>query len=427
MNQEFTDIPLPQNTKLYSNDPSYGGISVNIINSDCTVVENDLPVDDGYDGYDGYADFKNFHFYFSVFNQNVDEINVKLDDKAVSSIYGNNYSYYDLNGFDYDFIHRFINLESPTVCFLPLIKSKDNSVNINISSGYISTTDLSFEDVEVNDYILLTSQSTKTENKTYRVVSKTGNTIGILADSDINGILNQDQDLIFVRALIQNSNGSYYYGVNNTTPYEWVSQTKGLRLETADYGLTVNSELNEYKIAISVLNLSGITPKTGDTIAININGGGKTTGIYRIYRMLNGYAYFYSIYPNYLFMHQFVKIKYDFNSFSESIWIVDPDYVGSTTYIYSTRAFKFKIYNANSILNTPSNWAKQVGGKNDNIIGFTLYTDYKNNNYIKYSDKFYFTSRLPNWIYDGAKVKGLKIKAEYSTNILDVEQEEVEE
>lgn len=418
MNKNFTDIPLPQNTKLYCDAPAYGGISVNQINSACTVTATPN---------DGYADFKNYPFYFKIFNQNVEEIQVNINDKMVSSLYDTTNSYYNLNGFDNDFVFRFVNFESPTVCFLPLVKSKDDNKNIDISSGYISTTDLTFGDVEINDYILLTAQSTSSQNKIYRVTSKTGNIIGVSADADINGVLDQDQDVIFTRVLVENSDGSYYFGVNNSTPYGWVSQTKSVRLPTADYGITLNSELSDNKIASSVFSLSGVTPIVGETVAININGGGKTSGVYKIYRIVNGYVYFYTIYPSYLFIHQFLKVKYDFNTFDKSIWMVDPDYVGSTTYIYGTRSFAFKLYDSNSILGTVSSWAKQVGGENDTIIGFTVYTDNKYNNYIKFSDKFYFGAKVPQWAYTGAKVLGLRIDASYSTNMLDINQEEVTE
>ncbi len=418
MNQNFTDIPLPQNTKLYCDNPSYGGISVIQINSSCTATATPT---------DGYADFKSYPFCLKIFNQNVDEIQVKINDKIVSSLYDSTNSYYSLNGFDNDFVFRFVNYESPTVCFLPLVKSKDNNKNIDISSGYISTIDLTFENVDIDDYVLLTNQNTTSQNKLYRITSKTGNIIGISADADINGVLDQDQDVIFTRVLVENSSGSYYFGVNNSTPYEWVSQTKSVRLPTADYGITINSELTDNKIAFSVFSLSGVTPIVGETVAINVNGGGKTTGVYKIYRIVNGYVYFYSIYPSYLFIHQFLKVKYDFNTFGNSVWIVDSDYVGSTTYIYSTKSFAFRLYDSSSILGTVSNWAKQVGGKNDTIVGFTIYTDNRYNNYIKFSDKFYFGAKVPQWAYNGAKILGLSIDASYSTNMLDINQEEVTE
>lgn len=416
MNESYTNIPLPQDTKLYSVENQYSNISVEQISSSCGVTTT---------AGSGYSLFNNLSYYFKLYNQNTEELLVQVNDKSVSSLSGTN-SYYNLNGFDYDFDHRFINLDSPTICFLPLIKSKDNGANIDIISGYISTTSLEYQEVELYDYILLTSQTTTSENKIYRIISKTGNTIQIYNDSTINSVLAQDQNVIFTRVLIQNSNGSYYYGLYNTTQYQWASQTKGVKLQDAHYGLTMSAELTDNKVAFSLFSSVNITPKVNEVLAINISSGGKTSGVYKIYRIVNGFVYFTSIYPKYIFIHQFVKINYDFNTHEKSIWIIDPSYIGATTYNYTTRSFAFKVYSANTLFSSPSSWAIQVGGANDTIVGFTLYTSEINNNYIKYSDKFKFTTKVPTWAYNGATVKGLELYVSYITNTLDVEQEEVE-
>jgi hypothetical protein len=126
-----------------------------------------------------------------------------------------------------------------------------------------------------------------------------------------------------------------------------------------------------------------------------------------------------------VFIHQFTKIKTDFNTLSNSIWYVNPSYLGAGTYVYSSINFAFNVYDSSSILSNPALWGRQVGGENDTILGFSLFTEYANNNYIKNSDIFSIGVKVPSWAADGAKIFGLSLNAIYDTNMLDVNEEAV--
>lgn len=418
MNKDYTDIPLPQDTKLYEvvgDTIAEPKLAVETIGSACTVTSASNT---------GYADLSGKKFLFQVYNQNVSEIYVRVNDKNVSC-FAPGTSYYSLNGYDHGFDHRFINLDSPTVCFLPKIAATDDDKNINIASGYISTTNLITSNVAVNDYILLTNQDTASENKPYRVIGKEGTTLQIASDSTIDSVLSQDENYIFTRAMVETSSGTYYYGLSNSLSYRWISQTKGIQLPSSNYGITLYSELTTNRIAVSYFNDNNIVPKIGETIAINIVGSGKTTGIYQITRLMGGYAYFAPMYPSYIFIHQFTKVETDLNTMAPAIWMVDPQYIHNTAYLYSARQFAFRSYNASSIISDPSLWARQIGGTNDTIIGFSIFTNDKHNNYIKHSDTFAFTTKVPRWADNGGILKGLSLTASYSTNMMDIEQQEV--
>jgi hypothetical protein len=415
MINHFGNIPLPQDTRMYT-----------VI--DGKISEPRYFIDDllGECEYPNYSNFTNTSYLFQFYNQNISEVFVRFLDKSTNSIAGQN-SYFDINGFDYGFEYRFINKSSPTVCFLPSIKSSDNGSNIDISFGSINVNNLSFENVDINDYILLTNQSISSENVLYRITAKTGDIITLYSDSDINNILTQNQNAIFTRAKVRNDNGTYYYGLYNTTNFYWASQEKGLELPKCNYGVTLNSEMTSDRIDLSYFTVFDIIPKVGENVAINVSVGGRTSGVYVITKVASGFVYISPIYPPYIFVHQFVKIDLDLSTSSNSVWFVDPSYLGGTTYIYTSKSFAFKTYDPSGILSNPSNWAKQVGGKNDEIIGFTLYSELENNNFISNSDIFSFTIKTPDWVDDGASVKGISLNTYYETNMVPVREEAVVE
>lgn len=415
MINHFGNIPLPQDTRMYKaidgqiSEPRY---FIDGLIGDCE--------------YPNYSNFTNDSYLFQFYNQNISEVFVRFLDQSTNSIAGQN-SYFDINGFDYGFEYRFINKSAPTVCFLPLIKSTDKGSNIDISTGNINISNLSFENVEINDYILLTNQTISSENVLYRITAKTGAIITIYSDVDINGVLTQNQNTIFTRAKVQNDNGTYYYGLYNTVNFSWASQEKGLELTKCNYGVTLSSEITSDRIDLSYFSVFDIIPQVGEHVAINISIGGRTSGVYVITKVASGFVSISPIYPPYVFIHQFVKIDLDFNTSSNAVWFVDPNYLGGTTYIYTAKEFAFKTYDPSSILSSPLNWAQQVGGKNDEIIGFTLYNDLQNNNFISHSDIFSFTIKTPNWVDDGASVKGISLNAYYETNMIPVKEEVVVE
>ena len=77
-----------------------------------------------------------------------------------------------------------------------------------------------------------------------------------------------------------------------------------------------------------------------------------------------------------------------------------------------------------SSITSPSLWGKQVGGKYDDILGFTLYTEYINNNYVQYTDIFGLSIKPPTWTEN--IVEGLNINLNYLTNMLSVSEQPLE-
>ena len=415
------NIPLPQDTRLYQ--VSNGTIiqprlSTEILNDSCA--------------YGNYSSLQNNQYLFELYSQNVGEIYVKFDDRSVSSIAGTN-SYYDLDGYDNGFDLRFINYSSPTICFLPQIKATDNGSDAGMMGGTgtystVNISSLSYSSFNNNDYILLTNQNTPSQNVLYRVTSVSSGSITVYNDGNINDVLNQNPNYIFTRAMVVNGNGTFYYGLLNsyvTTNYQWVSQTKELNLATADYGITLYSELINNSVSINIFTSNSISPSIGQIIAFNIlplTTGGKTTGIYVITNIANNLVYFSPIYTEYIFAQQFIKVQNDFSTFTPAIWVVNPNMVASKNYFYSAQSFAFTVYNNSSTFSSPALWAQQVGTTNDKIIGFTLYTSYINNNYLQQSDIFSICDKIPSWVANNATVSGLKVNLTYSTNLLGVEE-----
>ena len=423
-----TDIPLPQDTQLYK---VANGV---IIEPRLPVLSLDYNCTAG-----SYSDIQNTQFLFSLYSQNTQEMNLLLNDSNVSSI--RSAPYYSLNGFDYSFDYRFLNFNSPTVCFFPLVKATDLGFNVNLvpyptlGANYYSISNylaVLSNTLSVNDSILLKNQNTNAQCKVYRVVVQNSTTLIVYDDSTINTLLSQNQNYIFTRVKVIDSLGTSYYGLYNTGGYFWVSQTKGLQLPSADYGIYLSNELISNQINLSIFSAQNITPLINQIIAINvvtsgtgasIVAGGKTSGIYMITQIINGIVYFQPIYPPYVFVHQFTKVKYDFKTFTNAIWMVDPSTVTGSNYLYNTAVFRFIIYDPTSIISTPANWAQQVGGSKDTVLGFTLYNVLFNNNYIRHSDVFSITTKVPTWATN--YVTGLSLTTIYDTNILAVSEQAV--
>jgi hypothetical protein len=434
-----TDIPLPQDTQLYesvNNEILTPRLSVtNISGSTLLGSFNNPP-------------FKQYKL--NLYSQSVSEINISINDKSISSMRGG--IYYNLNGFDYGFDYRFLNNQSPTVCFLPEIQAKD--LDANVALNLVASNTYTISDYEsvlsnsllVNNLILLRNQTAASQNKVYRVQEVNGEQITVYDDSDdnwedtgsgsINAALFQNQEYIFIRAKVVDLLGTFYYGMYNLAPnpdwrFWWVSQTQSVHLPKANYGVTLNSELARNELNYSIFSAQNLKPQINEVVAINIatngNGsvGGKTSGLYSITKISNAKVYFQPIYPSVIFIHQFFKVEWDMDSLlSNQVWYVNPATVTNSNYLYSTVNFSFSKLDINSTtLSDPERWAKQGGGANDIVLGFTIYPNDVNNNFIKQSDSFYFEIRPPTW--PDINVEGLSLKVNYETNILPVNQEVV--
>jgi hypothetical protein len=433
-----TDIPLPQDTQLYesaNNEILAPRLSVMNISGSGNSGE--------------FSDIYNKQYKLNLYSQNVSEIRISINDKSVSSTRAP--IYYNLNGFDYGFEYFFLNNQSPTVCFLPEIQAKDLDTNVTLTptlSAYTYTIS-DYESVLsnsllVNNLILLRNQTSASQNKIYRVQEVNGGQITIYDDSDdtwedtgsgsINIALLPISDHIFVRAKVVDSLGIFYYGLYNV-PYgnfSWVSQTQGVQLPKANYGVTLNSELAKNELNYSIFAAQNLQPQINEVVAINVstNGsgslGGKTSGLYLITKIASTKVYFQPVYPSVIFIHQFFKVEWDMDLLvSDQVWYVNPATVTSSNYLYSTVNFSFNKLELNSaILANPESWARQTGGAEDTVLGFTIYTNDVNNNFIKQSDSFSFTTRPPSWTE--FSVEGLSLNINYETNILPVNQEVVD-
>jgi hypothetical protein len=204
-----------------------------------------------------------------------------------------------------------------------------------------------------------------------------------------------------------------------------------VHLPKANYGVTLNSELARNELNYSIFSAQNLKPQINEVVAINIatngNGsvGGKTSGLYAITKISNAKVYFQPIYPSVIFIHQFFKVEWDMDSLlSNQVWYVNPATVTNSNYLYSTVNFSFSKLDINSTISSnPETWAKQGGGANDIVLGFTIYPNDVNNNFIKQSDSFYFEIRPASW--PEWNVEGLSLKVNYETNILPVNQEVV--
>jgi hypothetical protein len=361
---------------------------------------------------------------------------MSFDDKNVSSI--RNSTYYSLNGFDRGFDYRFLNYNSPTVCFFPLVSATDKSTNVTltaIGSNYYqiaSYTSVLSNTLNLNDLILLKNQTTNSENKIYRVTTITGINLTVYDDSSdtasVNSLLTQNQSYIFTRVKVSDQYGDSFYGLYNTSGYFWVSQTANLKLTSADYGITLSSELSENKLNASLF--SSVSLELNQVVAVNVltdgagSLGGKTSGLYLITKIVNGFVYIQPIYPDYVFIHQFFEVGYDLTTLSSNvIWYVNPATVTSSNYLYSSVFFNFLTLNISSVTNTPSLWARQVGAASDTVLGVTIYTRLVNNNYLRNSDIFSMAIKPPTWTEN--VVEGLSLSLSYNTNMLAVQDQAV--
>jgi len=428
-----TDIPLPQNTSLYE-----------ALNNEIIEPRLSLTEISGNGNSGAYSSFYSKQYILNLYNQNVNEINLTINDKNVSSTRGP--IYYGLNGFDYGFDLRFLNNQAPTICFAPVIQAKDLNTNVPLTATaspntYTISNYTSYlsNNLTINNLIILRNQTTNSQNKIYRVLSLNGNLLTVYDDYNdtysgtgkpsINAILNQNQNYIFTRVKVDDSLGVFYFGLYNTGGFYWSSQTAGTQLESADYGISFNSELSSNTILLSVFTAQNLSPQPNEIIAINIttNGsgslGGKTSGLYRITKIYNNLVYFQPIYPSYIFIHQFTKVKFDLDILqSDQVWYVNPETVGANNYLYATVNFNFNRLTIDSLItNAPASWALQTGGANDEVLGFTLFLNKVNNNYILNSDAFLIGIYAPTWCE--GKVEGLNLSINYATNTLGVNEE----
>jgi hypothetical protein len=357
-------------------------------------------------------------FKFVLQNQNNNSMLIRFNDKNLSNgLYGN------INGFDYDLDLRFLNLDSPTIIYLPLIKSKDKNTNISLnltiipnSVNYQGTIEnfsnnLTNQNIQINDLILLTSQMNTLENCIYRVSSIAGDSLSVVQENKINSILNYDQTTIFTRACVVDDNGENYFGLKNDNGYNWIQQTNTLKLKDCDFNLIRNPEIINNKIyrnEVSILYSLSI----GKVIAISILNGGKTSGIYIIKSFDDQFIYLEPAYSEKLFIHQFCYISQDYQTNQPCIWYVNPSYINKKE-IYGWQVFSFSYYSINNILNDPSLWAKQVGGSNDQILGTILYNRLVENKFITSSDNFKIGVKLPSWANNNSVFYGLSIQASY--------------
>jgi hypothetical protein len=421
----YNDIPLPQDVRLYQ-----------VANN--AVIEPKLSLLSISDNGDNntYMNLQNKQFLFTITNQNALELSMSFDDKNVSSI--RNSTYYSLNGFDRGFDYRFLNYNSPTVCFFPLVSATDKSTNVTltaIGSNYYqiaSYTSVLSNTLNLNDLVLLKNQTTNSENKIYRVTTITGINLTVYDDSSdtasVNSLLTQNQSYIFTRVKVSDQYGDSFYGLYNTSGYFWVSQTANLKLTSADYGITLSSELSENKLNASLF--SSVSLELNQVVAVNVltdgagSLGGKTSGLYLITKIANGFVYIQPIYPDYVFIHQFFEVGYDLTTLSSNvIWYVNPATVTSSNYLYSSVFFNFLTLNISSVTNTPSLWARQVGAASDTVLGVTIYTRLVNNNYLRNSDIFSMAIKPPTWTEN--VVEGLSLSLSYNTNMLAVQDQAV--
>ena len=197
-----TDIPLPQDTQLYES------VNNEILTPRLSVINISGSIEVGAFSSPPFKQYK-----LNLYSQSVSEINISINDKSISSMRGG--IYYNLNGFDYGFDYRFLNNQSPTVCFLPEIQAKDLDTNVTLTSVAPNTYTISdYESVLsnsllVNNLILLRNQTSAAQNKVYRVQEINGEQITVYDDSDdswedtgsgsINTALFQNQEYIFIQ------------------------------------------------------------------------------------------------------------------------------------------------------------------------------------------------------------------------------------
>lgn len=397
------EIPLPQSVKLYKVEDVDPPLSVDSIESTSTSG--------------GFNSTSSDVFYYKLSGIQKHNLHFSFYDKDVSCT--RSPSYYSLDGFDNGLECRFINTQAPTITFFPLIVAQDKNTNVPLFTVSTNTytldnyTNYLSNNLTENDLVLLKNQTNNAENVIYRVQEIDGGKItlynDILETVSVNSLMNQNQNKIFVRAKVSDSVGDYYYGLDNTNGFSWISQTKSVHLADADYGLNIDKELACNAIEYSFF--SGTDIKQGDTVVINVltNGsgsiGGKTSGVYSVSSISEGMIYLTPTYPAYVFVHQFVRVNYNINAGQSDIWYINPATMDGTNHLYNSVYFNFLSYNISDIIGTPNSWALQVGGVNDTIIGFSLFTNDTYNKFIQYSDQFSVSVKSPTWAE--GKIRGL--------------------
>lgn len=411
------NIPLPQATKLYES-------------TDNKFVEPMISLDslDFSGNNDEYLTLDPVSLKYLLYNQNVYEMNVSFDCKNISCTRSG--IYYSLDGFEYGFDLRFLNNVKPTICYAPVISAIDKGSNVNlvsVSTGYyrisryssVLTNNLLLE----GQYILLRNQGTLAQNVIYRITEVIGPDLTVYNDSldtnSVNYILGQDQDYIFTRAKVVDSAGVSYFGLYNTSQAYWVPQEYGIQLSAAKYGISINTELASNKIERSMF--PDFTLNLGDVVAINVTTrgdgvlGGKSSGLYTVLSRDSLYYYLDSIYADYVHIHQFFNVENDMDTKEQNvIWYVDPATTQNITFMYASVDFCFKKYSNSAIQSDPSKWAKQVGGRTADIIGFSVFTT--TDSFVQKSDEFSLAIKCPTW--SEKNIQGMKIRAKYATNIL---------
>jgi hypothetical protein len=409
-------IPLPQTTRLFQatgNQIVQPKLSVLSLNGTCSIGS--------------YSNLQNNSYLYQIYNQNISNFYMFFNDKNVVAWPKINNG---LDGFDSGFTYAFLNITSPTIVFLPMIQATDSGQNVPLvvsGSSYLINgwqNYLNNSNLAVNNLILLTNQTTNSQNVIYRVTQINGGILTVSSVSNINSILSQNQNYIFTRALINNGVNQYYYGLNNSTGYYWVSQTQDTQLPNVDYGVTLGSDLTNLTLDINLFKNLSLTPLVNQKIAINISSGGYTSGVYVISNIIGQLIYLQPIYGPYVFIHQFTKVNLDLNSLTNAIWYVNPTQVGNTNWTYGAVQFSFSVMNPNNILGNPSLWGQQVGGIYDTTIGFLLYTNsIASNQYVLHSDTFYITVMVPSSISGASFVEGLSLDCNYSSNIIPIVEE----
>ena len=347
------------------------------------------------------------------FNQNNTETLISINNQSVS-----NNTYANINGFDYGMNIQFLNYDSPTIIYLPYVRSLDKNqyININLQNniGIISNYQsvLTNPYVQINDYILLRNQINPLENQPYRAVGIATSSITVQVDARINNILLSDQNKIFVRAFSFDGFNSYYLGLANSQGYYWINQDICLRLTDCNYGLRLNNEIQNNTINAALFPFTA-GPLAGETIAISINGGGLTSGVYKIVNNIRNNILLEPVFPRILHNHQFVKIKLDLGINTNSVWFVNSKYLNNSAQIYGLCKFEFALYDISGIINSPNLWASQVGGANDTIFGLVIYNDIVNNKYLSKSDHFSVGIQVPSWVTDNSLLEGLSLDINY--------------
>jgi len=402
-------VPIPQNTKLYQvvNGAIVSPrISTNSIACNCSASN--------------YSDLKNNQWIYQVYNQNVSVMHLYYNDKSLSIFRPNLISYYSFDGIDPSnnnltpgLVYQFLNLNSPSVQFLPLIALLFTT-NVVITSNIISNLQ---NPPPIGSYLFLTNQTNIAQNGMYRITAINGTNVTVYLDNRFNTILNNTTPNVFTRIAVSTSDlsSANYYGVfYNGSNYDIYTQTSEIFLGPVDYGITQAFDITSNSLSISIFSSQSITPKIGEKIALNISSGGYTSGIYEIYKITNNLVYFQPIYPTFVFYQQFIKVKLDLITLNSAVWYVSTKI---NQILYGSGHFSFSTVDiTQSILSNPSLWAAQVGLANDTIIGWPLYLNSTANPYIYNSDTFVTTVQVPTWVSNNSELIGLSLNLYYRGN-----------